>query len=141
MSLIEILISFFLVIICILPLLYPHFYVLQDKEDFIKQIELDHQVNLLYGIILEKLYLNSISWTEITNGTTFEISPKMIPDGTLVYPGTFTFKIDKIKSNEEKSKIAGLFNLIFNFQNKSKNLSYSFKIFALKDSATEEVKE
>lgn len=141
MSLIEVLISFFLVIICILPLLYPHFYVLHDKEDFIKKIELDHQINLLYGKILEKLYLNSINWDDMIHSKTFEIIPEMIEDGSLVYPGTYKFEIEKMKFNEDRSKIAVLFNLIFSFQANSKNYSYQFKIFALKDSFIQEVKE
>ena len=67
-SLLEVLIAFALIVLCVLPLIYPHVAMFKSQKAFIRKVELDHVVNLLYAKILEKLYMNSIPWQELGDG-------------------------------------------------------------------------
>ena len=60
--LIEVLIAFAFVLIGILPLIYPHFFIYREQHKFIEKINTDIAVNEFYAIILEQLQQNQISW-------------------------------------------------------------------------------
>ncbi len=93
-SLLEVIIALTLVSFCALPLIYPHVAMLKAQYVFTRRMQLDHAVNLLYATVLEKLYLNKISWSDLTQ-TKFEITDQLIQEahleGLLTYPGNFTF--------------------------------------------------
>ena len=73
--LLEVLISFAIIALCILPLLYPHVYILKSQQEMIRTVELDHVVNLIYASTLEKLYLNQIPWDTIESKKEIPIDP------------------------------------------------------------------
>lgn len=138
MSLIEVLIAFSLVVMCIFPLLYPHLFILKEHRSFIEKIELDHEVNLLYGKILESLYKNEIPWSTITNSQETPIDEKEFNE-KIPYKGSYHFTIDKMKSNEDKTNSAVLASLVFTFKHnndvsidkKPKTTDYKFSVFLL----------
>jgi len=148
-TLIEVLISFAIITMCILPLLYPHVFILKQQNEFTHKIELDHQVNLLYGEILSRLYTNEISWTDLLDSREVEINEELITQagitGVVIYEGKYQFQVERKKNSEDLSKTALLLNLNFHFfpkydQTTNKTLNYKYQIFAYRD-ITEEVQE
>ncbi|PJD96766.1 MAG: hypothetical protein CK425_05335 [Parachlamydia sp.] len=106
--LLEVLIAFSLIVLCVFPLLAPHAFILRSQALFIKKIELDHLVNLLYGQITENLYFNKIPWKDIEEGTVFPITEEMITDIGFPYPrsyeGTYSLKVAKRKPSKKEDK-------------------------------------
>lgn len=121
-ALLEVLIAFALIALCILPLIYPHVFILRSEKKFISTVELDHVVNLLYADRLQKLYQNDISWQEIESGNPISITPSMIEaagySGDLPFTGTYQFVKLKQKPKDPKDKSAYLFSLEFTFNAK-----------------------
>lgn len=117
-SLLEVLIAFALVALCAIPLIYPHTAMLKAQNQFVRELELDHAVNLLYGNVVEKLYLNKINWNDI-NHTTFEITESMLKeagyDKPLGYKGKFAFIEEKHKPKKLGNYNLFKYNLIFTF--------------------------
>ncbi len=146
-TLIEVLISFMIIVMCILPLLYPHSFILREQSSFLQKIDQDHTVNLLYGKILERLYTKEISFGELTRGQEFGITDDFIrsvggtPDSRL--KGKYFFTVEKSKSNEEKTETAFLIRLTFVFydrdnpDNKGKTFTYPYKIFVFHTSVNQ----
>ncbi len=141
--LLEVLIACALVILCAIPLLYPHVEMLKAQREFTRKVELDHAVNLLYGSILEKLYLNKINWPDIMEKT-FEIDQGMLQeahyDKFLPYRGSYQFIVKAQKPKQIGNQNIFLFDLIFNFvpqQYKDKDaetqlnhtLRFKYKVF------------
>lgn len=120
--LLEVLIAFALIALCILPLIYPHVFILRSERKFIATVELDHVVNLLYADRLQKLYQNEISWQEIEGGNPIAITPSMIESagyaGDLPFTGTYRFVKILQKPKEPKDRSAYLFSLEFTFKAK-----------------------
>lgn len=121
-ALLEVLIAFALIALCILPLIYPHVFILRSEKKFISTVELDHVVNLLYADRLQKLYQNEISWQEIESGNPVPITPAMIEaagySGDLPFTGTYQFVKIRQKPKDPKDKSAYLFSLEFTFTEK-----------------------
>lgn len=63
--LLEVLISLMLVIVCIIPFLFPHAYMLIEEKRAIRYIELDRAVNLIFAEKYQNLYNNDIPWEEL----------------------------------------------------------------------------
>lgn len=93
--LLEVLIAIFLIVLCMIPLIYPHTYILVSQKRFVHQVELDHAVNLIYADIIEKLYTNDISWNAIISKTEFEVDDSFLEsaniEGKLPFKGTYRF--------------------------------------------------
>lgn len=117
-TLLEVLIAFAIVVLCALPLIYPHSVMLREQHQFVRELELDHAVNLLYGNIAEKLYLNKINWPDLNNNT-FEISEAMLKeahyDKPLGFKGSFAFIEEKHKPKKIGNYNIFKFNLVFTF--------------------------
>lgn len=144
--LLEVLIAFALVALCVLPMIYPLVYILKSEREFIETIELDHIVNLLYGNRLQKLYLNEIGWSDIEEHKPVEISSSMLQEigynRPLPFDGTYEFVIEKRKPPPPDDRLY-LVKLIFSFNpkkaakqssteydvKKSKQFVYEYKIF------------
>lgn len=132
--LLEVLIAFALIVMCILPLLSPHAFILKTQRTLINEVELDHQVNLLYAGIVEKLYWNEISWDAIVNQTEFPL------ETTLPYRGTWRFGEPKRKKpNDEAPYTLYVFPLDMTFVSthtkKTKTLEYHYELFIIRDLA------
>lgn len=76
--LLEVMIAFALIVMCILPLIYPHTFILTSQRKFIHKVDLDHQVNRIYADIVERLYRNGIPWNDIISGTEFEVNDLLL---------------------------------------------------------------
>jgi len=86
----EVLIAFGLVVLCVLPLIYPHLYITQEQRKFIDKIDLDIAVNQFYAEIMQRLYKNEILWSDIDQNTVFPIDQDFL--SRLGYTAPFPFK-------------------------------------------------
>ncbi len=138
--LIEVLIAFAFVVIGILPLIYPHFFIYQQQHKFIEKINTDIAVNEFYAIILEQLQQNQISWGTIELKQPIPItndfwarSPQYT---TPPFTGSYQFQIIKGKKNDQY----GLYRVgltitippktFKNEAEKAKNtLTYTYEVF------------
>lgn len=118
--LLEVIIAFALVALCVLPLIYPHVFILRSEKQFVSEVELDHRVSLIYADIMEKLYRKEIPWQDIIGQkeTPIDLSGGSRKDekGTLPYKGSYKFVKYKQKAKDEESHNMYLFRLIFSFQ-------------------------
>lgn len=125
--LLEVLISFAIVALCILPILYPHVYILQSQREMLQVVELDHIVNLVYADTLEKLYLNEIHWDDIIHGKEIKIDAEKIKDCGFgcSTPYTGTVKFVEIKHKPKKPEppenaTLYLYEMAFKFSKQNK---------------------
>lgn len=122
--LLEVLIAFALVVLCVLPLIYPQVYILRSEREFVETIELDHAANLLYGNRLQKLYLNEIDWGEIEGEKPIPITEAMMSESGIKrefpYKGEYQFFIIKRKPPKPEDHLY-LVRLIFSFTSTKKN--------------------
>ena len=119
--LLEVLIAFALIALCILPLIYPHVFILRSENKFISTVELDHFVNLLYADTLQKLYQNDISWQDIENGSEISIDTQIAENkGFKNFPYIGSYKFSKVikKTNSDTGKEAYLMALTYTFKTK-----------------------
>lgn len=63
--LLEVLIAFFLVALCALPLMQPQFAMLKAERAFINGVTLDRLVNQFYAELLQKFYRGEVPWASI----------------------------------------------------------------------------
>lgn len=63
--LLEVLVAFFLVALCALPLMQPQFAMLKAERAFINSVTLDRVVNHLYTDLLLRFYRGEIAWSSI----------------------------------------------------------------------------
>lgn len=149
-SLLEVLIAFVLITLCVIPLIYPHIAIYKDQIKFTHKLELDHAVNLMYGKIIEKLYLNTISWNELTHAT-FPVDEGFLTEirynKPFFYQGSYTFseKPPTFKPKDPTSPyFLYLYKLTFRFIpvelaktpekiKESDILKYHYTIFVVKD--------
>lgn len=120
--LLEVLIAFALVALCVLPLIYPHVFILKSEKAFVDIIQLDHSVNLLFANRLEKLYQNKIPWNDIEDKKEIPIDSTMLQESgikeTLPFTGTYRFfevKHKPQKLTEKTEKSVYYYKLIFTF--------------------------
>lgn len=119
-ALLEVLIAFALIVLCVLPLISPHLLILKSERQLVQLVELDHIVNLLFANRLEKLYQNKIPWEEIKNSREVPVDESLLQEigysGKLPFVGFYRFIEEKHKnSSEAAEKAAYLFKLIFSF--------------------------
>ncbi len=133
--LLEVLIAFALVVLCALPLIYPHMAIFKAEKKFIDTIELDHVVNLLYANRLEKLYLREIPWADIDGGKELTIDSQMIQESgwkrELPFNGHYKFLRKAYKPHKAPEEAVYLFKLIFAFTSKDKDsrpFAYEYEI-------------
>jgi hypothetical protein len=144
--LLEVLIAFALVVLCALPLIYPHVFILRSEREFVDTIELDHAANLLYANRLQKLYLNEIGWDEIEEERKVPITDTMMQESGITrefpFKGEYQFFIIKRKPPKPEDRLY-LVRLILSFastkktkksdnelsSDQQKKLTYAYDIF------------
>jgi hypothetical protein len=140
--LLETMIALALIVLCVFPLLAPYLAMYRAEKDFIRKIDLDHQVNLFYASVLEKLYLNAISWEELMHHQF--LLPK---EALLAYEGSYNFNevAPRFKPKEADAPYSlFLFTLTFNFipielsqksdeVKKANTLKYRYEVFVVRD--------
>ena len=134
--LLEVMISFALIVLCVLPLISPHIAIFKSQKDFVDRIELDHVVNLLYGDMYASLYRNEIPWESV-------ISENQIPIDDIIlerigwkkpfpFTGSYHFGVVKYKPKKEAPYRLYLISLTYEFTPKgkeSKPFKYEYEIF------------
>lgn len=120
--LLEVLIAFTIVVLCILPLLYPHVSILRSQQDMVNTVELDHMVNLLYAKTLEKLYLNEIPWSTLEGKKVVPIDADLVKDCGFGCPTPYsgTFQFIEIKHKPKTVKDVGLYLFLLKYEFKKK---------------------
>jgi hypothetical protein len=117
--LLEVMICFALVVLCFLPLIYPHVFMLKAQKQFQKRVELDHVTNLIYADIIEQLYRNEISWSNIVGNSSMPIDENFLRrihyEGSFSYTGNYSFKVFLSKSNKAKTLTYYHLKLIITF--------------------------
>lgn len=154
LSLIEVLIAFALAITCILPLIYPHVFMIKTQNQFIRKIELDNVVNVLYGEMIVALQLNRVPWNDIVDERRITLTEDQIKaagyEGKLPYKGSYQFLTNKKKSNKEGTETAHLIDLTFTFipdtvtdaeTLKKQTLNYRYQIFLVQGQEASEAPE
>jgi hypothetical protein len=68
-TLLEVIIAFFLVTLCAVPLIVPSVWIIKGEKEFSLEIEADRISNLLLTKFLEHLYVNSFNWDELNEKT------------------------------------------------------------------------
>ena len=139
--LLEVLIAFTLIVLTIIPLIYPHTAILIIQEKMIHKMELDHHVNKIHAEMVEKLYKNEINWSDIMNDREVKIID--IPEN-LPFEGTYQFsekiRKPKLKDGEEAPKTLYLMNLDYKFisrLDKKEMMTFHYDLFIEKDLAVE----
>ena len=116
--LLEVLIAFALVVLAVLPLVYPHYYIYQQQRAFIDKIDLDIAVNLIYVKLMERLYKNEIPWTNIHSDREFPIDESFLEQvgytKKFPYNGTYQFHLIKTKKNPQYALNSVMLTLRFN---------------------------
>lgn len=140
MMLLEVMIAFALVALCVLPLLSTNLGILKEQKGFERKVILDHAVNLFYGDILERLYLNKISWNDLFIQQ-FPIDDLMVTRSGVdpkkyLYRGSYRFTKIRNKPELPGDYSAWLFKLIFTFyplSGKGSAQNYEYEIFIVRD--------
>lgn len=127
--LLEVMIAFALVVLCAIPLIYPHTYILRMQKEFIQEIELDHFVNQDFADLMVNLYKKQVSWNEISGQVSQSLNPPGIP-----VTGTRQFKEVKHKDKDSNTYVVYLFEVNYTFSN---NLKYTYNVTLVRDLPTE----
>lgn len=131
--LLEVMISFALVVLCALPLIYPHTFILRAQKEFIQEIELDHYVNIHYAELVESLYKNQVSWDVVSGKSTLPLKPPKLP-----YTGTLRFEEKKQKQDSDNpSYTVFLFEITYDFD----KFKYVYHLMLVRDLPAENVDE
>lgn len=107
-SLLEVLIAFFLISMCALPLIYPHAFIYRQTKEFAEEVDLDRIAGVVYSTILERLYANEFEWQQIMEGQAFPIDEELfrragITQNNMNWKGQFKFEVLKEKTNAGKN--------------------------------------
>lgn len=152
--LLEVMIAFAIILLCIFPLLYPHVMIAKAQKEFIQKIELDHAVTLLFGQVYQDLLSNKIEWRDIEGMRKFDVSDEELKkynqDRFLPFKGSYRFKKIKQKppASQNPEATANLYEITFSFAKlntlknkltKSKNNTskYVYQVYILRDIRTE----
>ncbi len=76
LTLLEVLICFFLISIAVIPLIAPYRFMLKESDEKLKELEIDRKVPLYYVELLSKFYAKEISFKNLDEECVF-----LLPDG------------------------------------------------------------
>lgn len=127
----EVLIAIAIVALCIIPLLNPHLFMFQEEKRFIREVELDRQVGILYAnLLVDGFYHETIDWETIVSGEPIPITDAAI--AALGYSGNYKFAVKKKKAKIDEDRYAlYLLKITYTFKpfDGGKTLSYSYLLF------------
>ena len=143
--LIEVLIAFALVVLCIFPLVSAHMSIYKAQMTMNQKIELDQNVSRLYGVILERLYRNEVDWSAILEEQSHAVDPSLLQAAGIEEPfpflGNYQFKIVKQKTNETSGLQANLVSVMFTFKDsRSTPLTFIYRVCIKKEGTSQEKK-
>jgi hypothetical protein len=144
--LLEVLIAFALVVLCVFPLLAPHVSILKAQYQFNHKIALDQAVNKLYAHLLEKVYRGDVHWESIVRKEFFPIDADLLKSigikADFPFRGSYRFSIARSKGKEEQPMSANIISLEMVFEpkgagskqtekeRKEKMVKYEYEFFA-----------
>lgn len=148
--LLEVLIAFALVVLCIFPLVTPYVYIFKAQTLFNQKILLDQSVNRFYVHLLERVYRNEIPWNAIEQKQVFTIDRealKLASGGVnLPYTGTYQLSLSRHKGGNERPLSANVVSLTITFEGnetsskdkKKELIHYHYQFFAAKINETKQ---
>jgi hypothetical protein len=140
----EVMISFLLILFCLVPLLLPNIAMYREQNKFTESIKIDHVASLLYGHLLEQLHRRNIPFEMITQKqpVPIVIAPEALTEAgidpkTFPYQITLTAQKEQIKGVKTGRYIAALVKFTYVFSKKSdmndiKKFTYLTPIVKLK---------
>lgn len=134
-TLLEVMISLALIVLCILPLIYPHVALYKAQSAFVNEMKVDRLVQRLYAEMLVKLYRGEVSWSEVEGEKAVEIDAGQfekegIPKG--YFKGSYRWKIEHYKPTPPAERTAYLLELDYEIAFTQENrppLHYLYQIF------------
>jgi len=126
----EVLISFALITLCAVPLIYPHISMIKSQNQFINKMKINHSVNLIYVNILEKMHKNEILLNDVEEKKIFNVEPEDLKD-IVGYKATYQFITEKHKRRNSSGQTVCLTTLQLQFIPKvtGKTLIYDYEVF------------
>ena len=94
--LLEVLIAFAIVAICILPLLAPHLWIIQGEKAFLAEIQADRVAGNLFGELIQKLHENEIPFELLLDNRRNEINAKL----NIPYKVSWSSQIERDKKGQ-----------------------------------------
>jgi hypothetical protein len=129
--LLEVLVAIAIVVLCIVPLLRPHLFILTEEKRFIREVELDRLVGILYAnLLIEGFYHGNIKWDTIANGESIPLDDPAVRD--LGFTGSYKFSLEKKKAKvEEDNYILNLIRISYSFDpiGGGTSVVYSYDLF------------
>lgn len=127
--LLEVLIAFTLVVLCIIPLLSPHVGIYKEQKHFINQIEWNHAVHLIYVDVLEKMHKGEISLADIMTKREFEVPSDKLPSPAI----SATYRISPQASKKQNAEGFNVhltrLEIFVKEKNQPKPWTYAYSIF------------
>ena len=123
--LLEVMISFVLIVMCVLPLIYPHVALYKETASFRRWEESQKMHQLIFTAIQMKLHRNDLTWQQINSETKFALDKTFLevldPSLTLNEKGFYRFKIKRKKTNKNSTQGYYLFEVEITYPEKEKN--------------------
>ncbi len=124
-TLMEVMISFILILFCMVPLIYPNMAIYKEQVKSNQKFELDHVITLLYGDLLEQIHKRIIPYEQITQkmftpipiGSESYINAGVNPS-TFPYTGSLKARLVKRKGQKNGKYILNLVEFTYSFQRK-----------------------
>lgn len=136
LTLLEVMIAFFLIIICLIPLVYPHTYFFKMQSEFGESLASDRLANAVFVNILDRLNKYEIPWKEIKEGAVLQVPDSLIAENGLPFKGTYTFSIAQEKKDKDTHYSVNLYTVTIQFENvydKKIVYPYSYKVVIIHD--------
>lgn len=143
-TLLEVMIAMSLIVVCMIPLIYPHVVLYQEQSTFINEMKVDRVVQRLYAEMLIKLYRSEVAWSDIESEKTIEIDPAYFTKEGIpkeFFLGKYRWKIAQNKPSPPAERTAYLLELNYEIdfqQQKRPPLNYQYLIFVERVLAKEE---
>jgi hypothetical protein len=138
-ALLEVLVAFAIIALCMLPLIYSQIAVVQSERNFLDVVNLDHTVNLIYVELLQRLYEKKIPFSDIESGKEMPVEEGLLEragiTGPFPFTGSYQFVLEIQKPPKPEEKILALYHLNFSFSprrkasKEEKPLKYQYTVF------------
>lgn len=136
LSILEVLIAFFLVVVCLLPLVYPHTYIYKLQYEFVEAIQCDRLAGIAFADILERLHKQEIEWKDITGKAELQIPDALFVQENMPLTGKYSFALVKKKEDKDAEYVVSLYAVKISFANKyhkEKTYQYSYQTVIIYD--------
>ena len=101
----EVLLSFTLVLIAFFPLVTPHVAMMREYRTFTSKLELNHLVNLVYVDLLEQMYLGKISFRSLESQDELFVEDQSLLEELQKLPYQTKFCVTDLKPNKPKGEV------------------------------------